>query len=117
MTMESDLHALLATVCPRVFPDFAATSTVRPYITFQGIGGPVFRFLDNTTGDKRRTRVQINVWADTRIESLALIRQIEDAMCAASAFTATPEGEPVHDFDADFPVYGSIQDFLITSTR
>lgn len=117
MTMESDLHALLVAVCPRVFPDFAPISTQRPYITLQGIGGPVFRFLDNTTGDKRRTRVQINVWADRRDESLALIRQIEDAMCASTSFVATPESEPIHDFDADFRVYGSIQDFLITSTR
>lgn len=117
MTMESDLHALLAAVCPRVFPDFAATSTVRPYITFQGIGGPATRYLDNSAADKRRSRVQVNVWADTRAESLTLIHQVEEALCAASAFTATPEGEPISDFDADFPVYGSIQDFLITSTR
>lgn len=117
MTMESDLHALLATVCPRVFPDFAETGTPRPYITFQRIGGPATRYLDNTAADKRRSRVQVNVWANRRDESLLLINQVEEALCAASAFTATPEGEPISDFDADFRVYGSIQDFLITSTR
>ena len=117
MTMESDLFTLLKTVCPRVFPDFAPTATVRPYVTFQGIGGQSLRYLENTAADKRQTRMQINVWADTRAQSLSLCRLIEDAMCAATVFVATPDAEPVHDFDADLPVYGSIQDFLIHATR
>ncbi len=117
MTMEADLRTLLATVSPRVFPDFAPPGTARPFITFQGIGGPTYRFLDNTAGNKRTSRVQVDVWSNTRLESLSLIRAIEDALCAATVFTATPEAEPVNDFDADLPEYSCSQDFLIHSTR
>lgn len=117
MSIEAQLTTALQALCPRVFPDFAPVATARPYVTYQFIGGKSIRFVDNTTGNKRNSRVQINAWCDTRLESLSLIRSIEDALCAATVFTATPEAEPVTDFDADIPVYGAIQDFLIHSTR
>lgn len=117
MTFEADLFTLLKTVTPRVYPDFAPVSTVRPYATYQHIGGQALRFLDNTAADKRNTVVQINVWSNTRLESLTLIRQIEDAMCASLLFVATPGSEPICDYDADIPVFGAIQDFSVFATR
>ncbi len=48
MTLEAALAAVLETVCPRVFPDFAPTSTARPYITYQQIGGEAPVYVDNT---------------------------------------------------------------------
>ena len=117
MSVEQELITLLKTVCPRTFADFAPVSTQRPYCTFQAIGGRSLRFLDNSAADKRNSVFQVNVWGDTRLSSITLARQIEDALCAYSLFTATPDGEPVSDFDADVPVYGSRQDFSIYSTR
>ena len=117
MSMESDLTTLLKTLCVRTYPDFAPTNTTRPYITYQLIGGPPTRFLDNTAADKRQVLVQINVWADTRAASLVLARQIEDALCASTAFSATPEEEPTCDSEPDFNRYGTTQDFLITALR
>lgn len=117
MSIEAQLVPALSVVCPRVFPDFAPANTQRPYVTYQLIGGKSLRFIDNTAGDKRESRVQVNVWSSTRLESLSLIRSIEDALCASTVFTARPESEPSTDFDADIPVYGAIQDFVIHSTR
>lgn len=117
MSIETQLYTALSALCPRVFPDFAPVTTARPYVTYQFIGGKSIRFLDNTTGNKRNSRVQINVWAGTRLEAMTLSRSIEDALCASTVFTAQPEAEPIGDFDADIPVYGAIQDFLIHSTR
>lgn len=117
MSIETQLYGTLAALCPRTFPDFAPVGTQRPYITWQVIGGLSLRYVDNAAADKRNSIVQVNVWADTRLQAAALARQIEDALCAASLFTATPQGEPISDFDADVPVYGTQQDFDIYSTR
>lgn len=111
MTFEADLTTLLKTVCPRVSADFAPVSTPRPYVTFQGIGGAPLNFLDNGAPGVRLPDVQVNVWADSRIEAMAVIHSIEAAMRAASAFHAHPLGEPAWDFDADSLVFGARQDF------
>lgn len=117
MSMESDLTTLLKTLCVRTYPDFAPTNTTRPYVTYQLIGGPATRWIDGSAADKRRTLVQINVWADTRAASLLLARQIEDAMCASLSFTARPEEEVLCDAEPDFNRYGTIQDFSIIALR
>ena len=117
MSMEVDLTSVLKGVCPRTFPDVAAFSTPRPYVTYQGIGGKTLRYLDGTPADKRHTVVQINVWADSRAVALETIRAIEDAVCASSAFTARPVAEPISDFDEDTNRYGSRQDFSIYALR
>ena len=118
MSMESDLNNLLkGLVSNRIYPDVAPLAVAHPYITWQGVGGQSIRFLDNTAGDKRNTRLQINVWATTRSGANSLIRQIEDVLCAATVFVATPLGEPVNDYDGETKTYGAMQDFSIFSTR
>jgi hypothetical protein len=115
--METDLHALLSAACARTYPDVAPLGTVLPYVTWQGLGGKSLRYLANDAADKRHTFMQINVWADTRLAALTLIRQIEDAMCASAAFTAKPEGEPLSLYEDEPPLYGSVQRFSIYATR
>ena len=117
MTVESDLAALLQALCPRVSPDFAPAGTARPFITYQAIAGQALRFADNTAADKRHTLMQINVWAASRAAALLLVRQVEDAMCSATAFTARPAAEPSSDSDSDLSLYGCLQDFDIWSAR
>lgn len=120
MTVEADITTALRTVCPRVSPDAAPYGTVRPYITWQFIGGRPMRYMEATPADKRHTLLQVNVWSNTRAEALALIRQVETALCdGAAPFTATPEAEPLSDLadDIEPALYGSLQDFSIYSTR
>lgn len=117
MSMETDLVALLKTICARTFPDVAPESTALPYITWQGLGGEPLRNLDNTASDKRHTLMQVNVWSATRMQSLTMIRQIEDALCASSAFTATPQGEPLSTYEPDTASYGCIQRYDVWSAR
>lgn len=114
--MESDLTALLKTLCPRVFPDVAPTITQKPYVTYQQIGGVPLRYVDNTAADKRHHMMQINVWASTRKEANQLSRAIEDALCAATVFTARPMSEAVADAE-DEDLRGNRQDFHIWATR
>lgn len=113
MTVEADLYNVLKVVCPRAFPDFAPVSTQRPYVTFQQIGGDVVNFVDNQVASKRNAVFQINVWSDRRTESVALARQVEEALIAATAFSARPVAALAADYDADVPVYGTRQDFSV----
>jgi hypothetical protein len=115
--MEAALFALLKTQCDRVFPDIAPEETALPYVTFQGIGGVSMRNMDNTTGNKRNTLMQISVWSASRIASLDMVRSIEDALCASTNFIAVPQGEPLSMYEEDPEIYGCLQRFSIWANR
>lgn len=117
MTVEADIRTALVAVCPRVFPDFAPVSTMRPYITYQQVGGQALNYLEATAPNLKHGDFQINVWADTRASAASVALQVEAAMRAATAFSARPASAPVSDFDAEIPVYGSRQDFSVFSPR
>ena len=97
------------------------STTLPPYITYQGLGGTPQRYADNTAADKRHTLLQIDAWAAMRVESLSLIRQVEGLICNVGAmpFMAQPESEPtgLHEDDTLPPLFGCMQDFSIISTR
>lgn len=117
MSMETDLIALLKTLCPTVWEIVAPAETVAPYVTWQGLGGQAWRNLDNSASNKRNTLMQISAWSKSRTEAKAIIRAIEDALCASTAFTATPEGEPLYSFDENTFLFGAFQRFSINATR
>lgn len=117
MSFESQLFGVLQAACPRVFPDVAPLGTLTPYVTWQQLGGESLRFLDNTAADRRNVLLQINSWSKTRAEATALIRQIEDALCASALFIAKPEGEALSTYEADTALYGCIQRFSIYASR
>lgn len=117
MTVESDIKTVLTSVCAQVFPDFAPTSTSRPYITYQQIGGEAPGFMGREVPSKQNGEIQINVWADTRVAASALAILIEAAMIAATQFQASASSAPAGDFDPDIPVYGCRQDFSVWSDR
>jgi hypothetical protein len=119
VSVETDLLALLQVQCPRAFADFAPQGTACPLVTFSHLGGRVMDYLDNTVSDKRHTFFTINAWANTRRESIELIRAIEAALRAASVFTARPDDEPFTNVETDIqpPRYGASQVFEIWSSR
>ena len=116
--MEADLDALLKTLCARTFPDVAKEGTAAPYIVWQGIGGRSLRAIDGGHGNARNTFMQISVWAQTRLEALTLIRQVEDALVASALFKVSrPDAEPLNTHEESTNLYGSIQRFSIWSSR
>lgn len=116
MSMETELRSAIESICARCYPDVAPAKTPLPYTVWQQIGGQTMRYEDNTPMDKRWPLVQVAVWSATRLEAIDLIRQIEEALCAA-AFTADPQGEPVSVHEPDTGRYGSIQRFTIWASR
>jgi hypothetical protein len=117
MSLETSLYTVLASICPRVYPDVAPTSTTRPYLTWQQIGGQAPTYLEVAVVDKRNAEVQVNVWADTRAAANALALQIELALTTATAFQAKPIGAFFATQDEDVKVYGTNQDFTIWAAR
>ena len=117
MSLESQLFTVLQAVCPRTYPDFAPATTVRPYVTYQQIGGEAVNFVDRLVPNKRNARMQINVWADTRASATTTMQAIEDAIRMSTVFQAEPESAMHCDFDADMPVYAAMQDYNIWADR
>ncbi len=119
MTIESDVHAVINAVCPRVYPVLAPIRAQRPYVTVQNVGGPAAYYLDNTPADKRMVRLFIKSWASSKLEAVALARQIEAAMVAATAFTAAVESELLDDVETDGEpwLYSELQEIVVTGTR
>lgn len=117
MSMESDLVALLKTLCATVAPDAAPQGTAPPWVTWQLIGGAPQRYTENTPMNRRMSYVQINAWCSTRQAAITLIRAIEDALCASLAFEARPNAEPLADHEPELELYGMSQDFSIFAPR
>lgn len=111
--MESDLFATLQAQCAQVWPTVAPTDTPRPYVTYQQIGGDVLEYLDNPPPMARNAYMQINAWSDDPQVAKDLMRQIEAALLAATAFAASPMAAMQDDHDPDMQVYGARQDFSV----
>ena len=117
MTIETTLTTLLQVQCANTFPDFAPAGTAAPFVTYDLMGGSPMRYVDTTASDKRHVVYRINAWTTTRGASLALIRSIEDAICASTAWQARPVSECETLFDAEVKLYGASQDFDIWGAR
>ena len=114
MSLEADLSALLSPIVSgRVYPDIGPSNVQAPYVTYQQVGGQSVNYLSREVPTLRHARMQINVWAATRMQAMQLARAIEDAMRAAAVFTAAPIGAAAAIKDDDDPMRGSMQDFSI----
>lgn len=119
MSLETDVVNVLQALCPRVFPGTAPLNTVRPFVTWEHIGGDPLRYMDGTAAAQRWAQLQINTWCNTKAEAVDLALAIETAMCTSAWFTADPVGaftgrtedqvEPV--------LYGAQQEFAVLGAR
>lgn len=119
MTIETDVHAAIATVCPRVYPVLAPLRAQMPFVTVQNIGGQPIYYVENTPADKRMVRLFIKAWAASKLDAVALARQVEAAMVAATAFVATVESELLDDVETDIDPwkYSELQEFTVFAPR
>lgn len=119
MTIETDVHAAIATVCPRVYPVLAPIRAQRPYVTVQNVGGQPTYYMDRTPADKRVLRLFVKAWANSKPDAVTLARQIEAAMMAATAFTARVESELQDDVETDGEpwLYSELQEFIVIGPR
>jgi hypothetical protein len=112
MTIEAGIYETLKTlVSNRVYPDLAPANALRPYITYQQIGGTGVNFVDPTTPSKKNSRFQINIWSDTRGNCATIAGQVEDALRAATTLHPTVLSAPVASYEVETGLRGSRQDF------
>lgn len=95
----------------RAFPDVAPEGTQLPYITYQQVGGLPVNFVDGGVPGKRNTRMQVNVWARTRLDADALATQVESTLRLETALQTTVLGGPIADYEPETKLRGSMQDF------
>lgn len=119
MSIESDVHAALATVCQRVYPSLAPIKAARPHITVQNIGGTPTYWLDRSPADKRLRRYFVKSWADSKAQAMATAEAVELAMMAATTFTARVESEILDDVETDIEPwrYSALQEFSVIGPR
>lgn len=114
MSVESNLFdALKGLVSNRCYPDVAPSNTVRPFITFQQVGGTAANFLETAVVGLRNARFQVTCWADTRVAAAALARSAEDAMVTSTALRAYVLGAMVADYEEETHLFGTRQDFTV----
>ena len=114
MTMEAAVRTVLSPlVDDRVFPDFAPEGTARPYATYQAVGGRPVNFADGTIPDRTNARVQVNVWADTRLVAAELGAAVELAMRQAAALQTQVVTGRVALSDPEAGLKGTMQDFSV----
>lgn len=112
MTIEARVSALLEELAPgAVFPDVAPEKTPVPYITYQAVGGDPLNFLGGDVPGKTNTRMQVNVWAKTRLEASALGALVEGAMRAAVDLQPEVLTGRVATYDETTKYRGTMQDF------
>lgn len=112
--IEATLVTALSAIVARVYPDIAETGTALPYVTYQQVGGTPVNYLAGVGSDKKNARIQINVWATTRIEAMTLIRQVEDAMVASPLYGLIEGGAQAR-YDEETKTRGATQDFSFWS--
>lgn len=104
-------NALSQPLADNVFPDVAPKGTKRPYGTYQRVGGEPSNTFDGLS-TTRNARVQVNVWADTRIAATTTMDASMVVLCS-DPINASPIGEPVNVYEEDTKLYGSRLDFSI----
>lgn len=95
-----------------VYPDVAPGKTPAPWVTYQAVGGPDTANLDGTAKMLRSSRMQVTVWADTRMGAALLMENCYQALVNPTV-KAVPIGSPVSIYEDDTLLYGSRLDFSI----
>lgn len=116
MTVEAKVYeALQALAGGQVFPDLAPEGTAAPYVVYQAVGGQPINFLTGEKPGKRNTRMQITVWAATRLGAAMLAEQVEDAMRGAASLQTQVMTGQIATYDEDTTLRGVIQEFSLWS--
>lgn len=117
MTVEADIfNALKGLVTNRVYPDDAPMGVALPFIVYQQVGGQAINYLAGVP-DKRNGRFQFDVWAATRKDAAALIRQVEDALRLDQTLLADTMTGALATREPETNLYGYTQDFSIWFTN
>ena len=94
-----------------VYHDFAPDNAGNPLVILQRVGGAGNLFMDNATPGGYQIRLQLAVWAVSRLEAVSLSLRIEKALAALPG--VAPIGAAQADYDPDTELRGMRQDFYV----
>ena len=89
--------------------DVAEFNTQRPYVIYQSVGGAAYNYLEAQPVGLRNARVQIEVYADTRLEVTSVAEAVEDAVI--TELKASVLSAAISTYNEDLRRYGTQQDF------
>lgn len=113
MSLEIQIfQALKDLVDERVYPDIAPDAEL-PYITYQQVGGEAVNFVDGAIPDRSNARIQIDVWAATRLQASQISAAVESTIRALSALQPTVLSARVDTYDPPTGARGAMQDFSL----
>jgi hypothetical protein len=116
MTIESQVYEALKVLAgSQVYPDVAPEGTLPPYITYQAVGGQPINYLTGEKPGRRNARMQVSVWAATRLGAASLAQQVEDALRDAKALQTEVLTGQIATYDEDTKYRGVIQDYSVWS--
>ncbi|MQA39034.1 DUF3168 domain-containing protein [Rugamonas aquatica] len=112
MSLEGLIATALRPVAgSRVYPDLAPADAQRPYITYQVVGGSAVNYVEASVPDIQNARVQISVWADTRLAASDVGKQAEDALRLCLPLRTTVLTARRSLYDPTEQLRGCMQDF------
>ncbi|HET7592921.1 MAG TPA: DUF3168 domain-containing protein [Rhodanobacteraceae bacterium] len=113
MSLEASLFTILSPlVSGNVYPDITPEPPVFPCIIYQQVGGKALDYADKTLPANDNARVQVLVWAKTRLEASTLIRQVRVALMASTLNVRTVAAA-ISQYHEYLALYGARQDFDI----
>ncbi len=115
MSLEGDIRTALLPTCMNVYPDVAPNAATYPLTIYQQVGGTAQDFMEGKVPDKANARVQVWVWADTRLESSAIARAQRIAL-VEGALRATTLNAPVSEYNEAIGKYGCRTDYSVWYT-
>lgn len=111
MSLEATITALLeGLVDGRLYPDVGPDTSVYPFITYQQVGGRSLQYLEKTLPGHEHARLQVNVWAKTRLEANQLARAVAHAL-VQSPMPCETYGAFAAIYEPAIKKYGTRQDF------
>ncbi|MFY1855244.1 DUF3168 domain-containing protein [Achromobacter xylosoxidans] len=114
MSLDSRLKNLLAPlVSGRVYPDVTPDKPEFPLIVYQGVGGQEQWYVEGKRRETRHRRVQIHVWAETRLQAEAIADQVATVLCESDFPAVESYGAPTSLYEEVIKKRGTRQDFGI----
>ncbi len=114
MSLDADLKVLSGPlVAGRIYPDVTPDKPLFPLIVYQGVGGTEQWYVEGKRREKRHQRVQVYVWATTRLEASGIADLVGTALCESGFPAVEPYGAPTSLYEEAIKKYGTRQDFGI----
>jgi hypothetical protein len=113
MAIEETMYSTLGSLFDgRVYPDIGPNDVALPYAVWTQVGGSTVDLVNNSDPILRNSRIQLNIWATTRLQANQLMRSAEAAL-RTHPVNGRPVGALMARLDPTEQLRGAQQDYSI----